>query len=129
MAFGLYASEIVTNCHTHNCYERASHYLGYEDSPNGTVYYVCAKCASELKEQVIGEAVKVKEPLPFEPSEEDFAPEPEDKVVPLEELSYLKLKAIAKEMKIEGYSTKNKDELIVLIKQDSEPSIEYVVEE
>lgn len=53
--FGIQEATIKTYCHTHGCYNEAPYFFGNPDSPNGTVYYVCAKCTAELKAQVATE--------------------------------------------------------------------------
>lgn len=125
--FGLQPTDMKVPCSTYQCFGRAAYFLGKEDSPNGTVSYVCDQCAQELKDQLTQKVLPtVEEPvehdlLPFEPETPEYEVQ-EDKVIPLEDLSYLKLKSMAKEMKIEGYSTKDKAELIELIKQETKIS-------
>jgi hypothetical protein len=126
--FGLQPTDMKVPCSTYQCFGRAAYFLGKEDSPNGTVSYVCDQCAQELKDQLTQKVLPtVEEPvehdlLPFEPEAPEYEVQQEDKVIPLEDLSYLKLKSMAKEMKIEGYSTKDKAELIELIKQETKIS-------
>jgi hypothetical protein len=126
--FGLQPTDMKVPCSTYQCFGRAAYFLGKEDSPNGTVSYVCEQCAQELRDQLTQKVLPtVEEPvehdlLPFEPEAPEYEVQQEDKIVPLEDLSYLKLKSMAKEMKIEGYSTKDKAELIELIKQETKIS-------
>jgi hypothetical protein len=126
--FGLQPTDMKVPCSTYQCFGRAAYFLGKEDSPNGTVSYVCEQCAQELRDQLTQKVLPtVEEPvehdlLPFEPEAPEYEVQQEDKVIPLEDLSYLKLKSMAKEMKIEGYSTKDKAELIELIKQETKIS-------
>jgi hypothetical protein len=132
--FGLQETDMKVPCSTYQCFGRAAYYLGKEDSPNGTVPYICEECAQELRDQIINKVIptleKVESPevelMPFEPDAPVYEIQPEDKVVDLESLSFLKLKSMAKEMKIEGYSDKSKAELIELIKKET--NIEAVVE-
>ena len=112
MAFGLQPTEIYTNCHTYQCYDVASHYLGHPDSPNGTVYYVCGKCASELKEQILHDQASVVtdiEPLPFE--ELPGIVEIKD----FHQMTVAELKEYAEFIGMTGLSKKTKAELIELI--------------
>jgi hypothetical protein len=117
MAFGLQLTEIYTNCHTYQCYNIATFYLGHEDSPNGTVPYVCDTCAGELKKQILSaDKEAAGEPLPFPTSPLPFEDEPDNiEIKTFEEMTVVELKSYCKEAGLTGYSDKNKAELIELI--------------
>lgn len=118
MAFGLQPTGIYTSCHTYQCYNTASHFLGHPDSPNGTVYYLCDQCAGELKNQVIEEYVgngktPIVELMPFEDVPEGV--EVEAKAT-FEEMTVAELKSFCREAGVTGYSDKTKDEIIELLR-------------
>lgn len=118
MAFGLQPTGIYTSCHTYQCYNTATHFLGHPDSPNGTVYYLCDQCAGELKEQVISahlmDATKdIPSALTFEDVPESV--EVEAKAT-FEEMTVAELKSFCREAGVTGYSDKTKDEIIELLR-------------
>lgn len=80
MKFGLQPTEMKIPCHTFQCFGRAKYYIGKPDSPKGTEYFVCEKCAEELKDQVLADYVAKKdeppevELMPFEDTPEPPKP-------------------------------------------------------
>lgn len=118
MAFGLQLTEIYTNCHTYQCYNIASFYLGHSDSPNGTVPYVCDQCAGELKEQILHAAASEVAQAPVEAELAPFEDEPVGEIAEIKDFNEMtvdELKEYAKFIGLTGISKKTKAELIELI--------------
>jgi hypothetical protein len=120
MSFGLYPTDLKVPCQTFQCYERAAHFLGNEDSPQGTTQLVCDKCAGELQAQIINAAQPfieaATEELPFtdiEPTEDPMT----GVVVDLTTLKRDELVALAESKEIEVPSKATKSDIITLLEE------------
>ena len=103
--FGLHPTDLPVPCQTFQCYGRAAYFLGRIDAPQGTTQLVCEQCASELKAQIIINALPKAEPIP--PTD--------DPMTGIEDLKVAELKDLAETKGLKVPSKATKAEIITLL--------------